>query len=194
MNPTNPGAVPDRYNVPDMATDDVIDIDSADIEAEFEEPAPDVGLPGTMNRLMQFIQSENIAELLSEHKLLEIGKRVTDDYDTDKVVKVIKAQLKPKPAPNTTGNKAATAAAGQQGKPAASTAATRSAGTRVQPEIEGCATPSFRASADAPPAACNAACKPASLITLRSAVTPPFSLSVTPAAISAKPEGAKKLD
>lgn len=84
MNPTNPGAVPDRYTVEDLSVDEPIDAANADTEAEFEEPAPDMGLPGTMNRLMQFIQSENIAMLLSEDKLLEIGKKVTDDYDLDK--------------------------------------------------------------------------------------------------------------
>lgn len=84
MNPTNPGAVPDRYTVEDLSVDEPIDAANADTEAEFEEPAPDMGLPGNMNRLMQFIKSENIATLLSEDKLLEIGKKVTDDYDLDK--------------------------------------------------------------------------------------------------------------
>ncbi len=84
----NPGRVPDRYTSAGMP--EPIDPTEEGAELETEEdidlkyPAPDMGLPGTLNRIMEFINSDNIAELLTDEELVEIGKQVVDDYKLDK--------------------------------------------------------------------------------------------------------------
>lgn len=86
MSTENPGRIPDRYTTqPDASVDAEVDPDiAAGEDDDFLEPAPDYGLPGTMNRLKQFIESDNIATLLKPEELEEIGKKVSDDYDLDK--------------------------------------------------------------------------------------------------------------
>lgn len=51
---------------------------------EYQESIEDVTLPGTLGRLKEFIDSDNVAELLDKDTLLAIGKQVCEDYDTDK--------------------------------------------------------------------------------------------------------------
>jgi len=91
MSIENPGRVPDRYtqggDPSGMDMDGqmkMADANDDGQEDDFNEPAPDMGLPGTMNRLKQLIDSDNIALLLSDEELDEIGKQVVDDYELDK--------------------------------------------------------------------------------------------------------------
>lgn len=88
MSILNPGRVPDRYAIGSIDNTQLDDLmtnqDSGVVDEQPSYETPDYGLPGTMNRLVEFINSDNVAALIPSDRLEEIGKQVIDDYQLDK--------------------------------------------------------------------------------------------------------------